>query len=116
IVLEHYPGQLPLRIYDPTIRRLVGSQTVRTAEVDVVAAHTPYGHSCWWGSGCNLSPAHLPTLAPPGLHAAGTASVPSFRIERFTASRPVDVNVARLKLELAHVGNGAVLVQPSRRG
>jgi uncharacterized membrane protein len=111
IVLEHYPRQLPLRIYDPGIRRLRNSQTERTAEVDVVAAHVPHGRACWWGSACNLSPARLPPAPPPGLREAGLHSVPDFRIERFTAARPLSIAVGRLRAELVHVGVGAVLLE-----
>jgi mannosyltransferase len=108
LVLEHYPAQLPLRIYDPTIRRLHNSQTERTAEVDVIAARVPTGGACWWGSACNLSPGRLPS-APPGLRPAGITTLPDFRIARFTATHPLTIGVRRLRTELVHVGTGAVL-------
>jgi mannosyltransferase len=114
LVLEHYPGQLPLRLYDPQIRRLRSSQSERTAEVDVIAARVPRGRACWWGSACNLSPARLPPRPPPGLHRVSVVSVPDFRIERYTSTRPLNLAVGRLKLELVHVGVGAVLLDRPR--
>ena len=111
-MIEHYPGQLPLRLYDPAIRRLSDSQIARAAEVDVIAAHVPSHSACWWGAACNLSRARLPPFPPPGMRRAGISSVPSFRIERFVARRPVTIGVGRLRAELYHVGAGAVLREP----
>jgi hypothetical protein len=114
LVLEHYPGQLPLRLYDPQIRRLRSPQTERTAEVDVIAAHVPRGRACWWGSACNLSPARLPPRPPPGMRRASVASVPDFRIARFTSRDPLTISVGRLQAELVHAGVGAVLLDRPR--
>ena len=79
LVLEHYRPQLPLRLYDPAIRRVRGGQVVRAREVDVIAPRVPRGRSCWWGAACNLSNARLPpapTARPPAGPAHRGARLP----------------------------------------
>jgi hypothetical protein len=114
LVLEHYRPQLPLRVYDPAIRRVDLLPGVRTSEVDVVAPHVPRGRSCWWGAGCNLSNARLPTSPPRGQRLLARITVPDFRIARFVSPHPLVLHPRRLRRELRHVGTGAILIEPPR--
>ncbi len=62
ILLENYPGRIPLELYLPGLRFIGGPAGTSVNELDVVAIKGPgFGWFCWWGSACNIVPSQLDT-------------------------------------------------------
>jgi mannosyltransferase len=91
VLLQQYPGLLPLQLYMPHLQFLPG-RGGRIDELDVVAAPaSAIGWFCWWGSTCNLKPSRLDTaIHIPGFHAAGPVMrAGQFRVYRLRSNTPV---------------------------
>ena len=86
LVLEHYRPQLPLRLYDPAIRRVRGGQVVRAREVDVIAPRVPRGRSCWCGRG--LQPEQRSASARAHRPASGWSGAPRCPTSASSGSQP----------------------------
>jgi hypothetical protein len=70
ILVQHYRDLLPLSLYVPGLKFILGRHTARVSELDVVAISAPRVALCWWGAACNLTPSKLQAGYP----------VPGFRV------------------------------------
>lgn len=113
VVLERYPPQLPVRLYDPAIRRVGRRIAVQAKEVAVIVPRVGHTRVCWWGATCNLNNA-LPPRTPTGLRLVSRTEVPHFLVYLFSAGSMRKFRATALRRELGRVGAGAVLVQPPR--
>jgi hypothetical protein len=118
ILLQNYPGLLPLGLYMPGLR-FMKSQGALVDELDVVAftGGPPNSWFCWWGSACNLSPSPLDTsLHVPGFYRDGPVRrVNQFFILRLRSARTVRLtprNVSR-SLTTTTLLRDSLLTQPS---
>jgi hypothetical protein len=113
LVLQHYGSQMPLAIYDPTLRRLRRARVVITSEVDVIGAMVHERKGCWWGASCNLRNAP-PPRRPVGFDAGRLTRVPDFRIVRFRSPKPLRVRIRGLRRQIHYLSGGTVLLQTQR--
>jgi hypothetical protein len=92
ILLQNYPGILPLQLYMPGLR-FIKARGARVDELYVVAATEglPKAWFCWWGSACNLSPSTLDTsIRLRGFHRDGPVfQVSQFQVLRLRSTTPV---------------------------
>ncbi len=104
LLLQNYPGILPLRLYMPGLR-FIKAPGARVHELYVVAATEglPKAWFCWWGSACNLSPSLLDTsIHLRGFHRVGPVfQVSQFQVLRLQSTRPVRLTPRELSRALS---------------
>lgn len=104
ILLQNYPGILPLQLYMPGLR-FIKARGVRVQELYVVAATEglPKAWFCWWGSACNLSPSALDTtIRIRGLHQDGPVfQVSQFQVVRLRSTKPIRLTPSEVSRALS---------------
>jgi hypothetical protein len=118
VLLEYYPGLLPLALYSPTLR-FVRRPGARVQEIDVVSVQGPnLGWFCWWGSACNMSLSVLDTpMRIPGFRAAGPVTqVGRWSILRLRAPVPTRITPREVSTALTTtlLPFDGLLFQPAR--
>jgi mannosyltransferase len=107
ILLENYPGRIPLELYLPGLRFISGPAGVRVHELDVVAIKAPgFGWFCWWGSACNIIPSQLDTsIRIRGFHRYGPLlHATQFTILRLRSSGAVRLTLSEVSRALRNSG------------
>jgi mannosyltransferase len=103
ILIQNYPGILPLQLYMPGLR-FIKNRGARVDEVDVIAASAglPNAWFCWWGSACNLSPSALDTaIRLRGFHPVGPVlHVSQFQILRLRSTAPIRLTPGKVSRAL----------------
>jgi hypothetical protein len=119
ILIENYPGILPLQLYVPGLR-FMNPRGARIIELDVVGIDGPgFGWFCWWGSACNLSPATVDTSVQlRGFHPygpvlrAGQFSI--FRLRSAAAVRVTQQQISRSLRKRNFFTYGLLIQRPPR--